>query len=160
MKELQSFFELVNYCRRFICNFTKIAKPLTELTKNVLFFGHTQPITYFKSSKTLLTSHLYLPNLTHQKWYLWQQTRASAFLMRSWNEIAMMEATLPHCFPEHWINSSRTTMHMNWSCIEFRILWEPRNAMCTARNLSFTQIITHKDTWKHQKFIHNDNSVC
>ena len=36
-KELQSFLGLVNYYRRFIRNCAKIAKPLTELTKNVPF---------------------------------------------------------------------------------------------------------------------------
>ena len=36
-KELQSFLGLVNYYRRFIRNCSKIAKPLTDLTKNVPF---------------------------------------------------------------------------------------------------------------------------
>ncbi len=36
-KHLQSFLRLVNYYRRFIRNCSKIAKPLTELTKNVPF---------------------------------------------------------------------------------------------------------------------------
>ena len=37
MKELQSFLGLINYYRRFIRNCSKIAKPLTDLTKNVPF---------------------------------------------------------------------------------------------------------------------------
>lgn len=50
-KELQSFLGLVNYYRRFIRNCSKIAKPLTELTKNVPFNWNKSANDAFKELK-------------------------------------------------------------------------------------------------------------
>lgn len=39
VKEVQSFLGLINYYRKFIANFSKIAKPMTELTKKEVIFN-------------------------------------------------------------------------------------------------------------------------
>ena len=61
-KELQSFLGFVNYYRRFIRNCLKIAKPLTELAKNVPFYWSRQSIVPSKNSRKLLSTHLYIHN--------------------------------------------------------------------------------------------------
>ena len=55
-KELQSFLGLVNYYRRFIKNCSKIAKPLTELTKNVPFDWTDKAKDAFNTLKKAVTS--------------------------------------------------------------------------------------------------------
>ena len=55
-KELQSFLGLVNYYRRFIMNFSKIAKPLTDLTKDVPFEWNKRADDAFKELKKAVTS--------------------------------------------------------------------------------------------------------
>ena len=55
-KELQSFLGLINYYRRFIRNCSKIAKPLTDLTKNVPFIWSTEAEQAFQRLKKAITS--------------------------------------------------------------------------------------------------------
>lgn len=55
-KELQSFLGLVNYYRRFIRNCSKVAKPLTDLTKNVPFVWSSQADEAFQELKKAVTS--------------------------------------------------------------------------------------------------------
>ena len=55
-KELQSFLGLVNYYRRFIRNCSEIAKPLTNLTKNVPFDWSEEAESAFQRLKKAVTS--------------------------------------------------------------------------------------------------------
>ena len=55
-KELQSFLGLVNYYRRFIRNCSKIAKPLTNLTKNVPFHWSKEAESAFQELKRTVIS--------------------------------------------------------------------------------------------------------
>ena len=55
-KELQSFLGLVNYYRRFIKNCSKIAKPLTELTKDVPFRWSEETQNAFDQLKNTIIS--------------------------------------------------------------------------------------------------------
>jgi hypothetical protein len=62
MSEVQSFLGLAGYYRRFIPNFSKIAKPIIELLKkgNKYVWGHTCGEA-FKNLKKLLITSLVLP---------------------------------------------------------------------------------------------------
>ncbi len=56
-KELQSFLGLVNYYRRFIRDCSKIAKPLTNLTKNVPFdWSHEADAAFQKLKKAVISA--------------------------------------------------------------------------------------------------------
>jgi hypothetical protein len=56
-RELKSFLGLAGYYRKFIPNFSKIAKPLTELVKkNTPYVWNDKTEEAFVSLKTLLTS--------------------------------------------------------------------------------------------------------
>ena len=51
LKELQSFLGLANYYRKFIANFSKIALPLTDATRNNMQ-GNLRPIEWTESMQT------------------------------------------------------------------------------------------------------------
>jgi len=66
-QELKSFLRLTGYYRRFIPNFSKIAKPLTELLKkNTPYIWNYKMKEAFISQKTLLTTEhlLQYPDFT------------------------------------------------------------------------------------------------
>ena len=57
VKQVRSFLGLASYCRRFVENFSKIAKPLTDLTKKEKkFLWSPQCEESFNLLKTKLTS--------------------------------------------------------------------------------------------------------
>jgi hypothetical protein len=63
VSEVQSFLRLVSYYRRFILNFSKIAKPITELPKKGnKYIWNDACDEAFKVLKKLLTTS---PMLTH-----------------------------------------------------------------------------------------------
>ena len=55
-RDVQSFLGLINYYRRFIKNCSKIAKPLTELTKDVLFEWSNEAEVAFRKLKHAVIS--------------------------------------------------------------------------------------------------------
>jgi len=56
-RELKGFLGLAGYCRRFILNFSRIAKPLTEpLKKNTPYIWDDRTEKAFVTLKTLLTT--------------------------------------------------------------------------------------------------------
>jgi hypothetical protein len=62
-RELKGFLGLAGYYRRFIPNFSKIAKPLTELLKeNVPYVWDDKTEAAFNNLKTLLTTEPLLQN--------------------------------------------------------------------------------------------------
>ena len=57
MAEIRSFLGLAGYYRRFIPEFSRIAKPMTELLKKgTKFYWSDQCETAFRKLRTLLTS--------------------------------------------------------------------------------------------------------
>lgn len=61
IKELQSFLGVINYYRRFIPNFSKVALPLTNLTKKgVKYFWSTNCVEAFEELKALLKNKVVL----------------------------------------------------------------------------------------------------
>jgi hypothetical protein len=65
-RELKGFFGLAGYYRRFIPNFSKIYKPLTELLKNTPYIWNERTEAAFTKLKTLLTTEplLQYPDFT------------------------------------------------------------------------------------------------
>ena len=56
-KKVRSFLDLASYCRRFVENFPKVAKPLTELLKKYKKFEWSPECEYsFQELKRRLTS--------------------------------------------------------------------------------------------------------
>ena len=55
---VQSFLGLINYCRKFIKDCSKIAKPLTELTKDALFQWRDDAKVVFPKLKHAIISEL------------------------------------------------------------------------------------------------------
>ena len=53
---LKGFLGLAGYYRRFVSNFSKIAKPLTELLKNIPYDRNEKAEAAFVTLKTLLTT--------------------------------------------------------------------------------------------------------
>ena len=61
MHEVQSFLVLAGYYRRFLPNFSKIAKPMTQLLqKDMRFVWTSECDAAFHTLRTLLTSALVL----------------------------------------------------------------------------------------------------
>ena len=56
MKELQEFFGLSNYYRRFIKNYAALTKPLYEILKNKEMIWNNDRITAFNGLKQALIS--------------------------------------------------------------------------------------------------------
>jgi hypothetical protein len=56
VSKVRSFLSLAGYCRRFILDFSKIAKPMTQLLhKDVKFFWNLECEEAFHTLRTLLT---------------------------------------------------------------------------------------------------------
>jgi len=62
-RELKGFLGLAGYYRRFVPNFSKVAKPLTELLKNVPYDWNEKAEAAFVTLKTLLTTEALLQYL-------------------------------------------------------------------------------------------------
>ena len=58
VKEVQSFLGFANFYRRFICNYSRIAIPLTTLTQKIKFSnGPIKLIRHLKSLKHVFVKH-------------------------------------------------------------------------------------------------------
>ena len=90
--DVQQFLGLANYYRRFVKNFSTIAKPVHRLTeKNVSFEWRQEAAEAFAQLKQRLTSppvlaHLALKKMSrwwskNRRWYWWNKTSSSQHCM-------------------------------------------------------------------------------
>ena len=104
-KEVQSFLGLVNYYRRFIPGCSNIAKPLTELTKDVPFQWTDRTQDSFEMLKSKITSAPVLQTF-HPDYPTIVTTDASTFAIGAVLEQDGPDGRLPVAFTSRTLNSA------------------------------------------------------
>ena len=152
------FLGLVNYYRRFIRNFAKIAKPLTDLTKKVPFIWTESTHDTFLALKNAVITAPVIHQFSPDK-PIFITTDASKDAIGAVMEQEFEDGKHPVCFASRVLNSAE----QNYAAHDLELLVlltqsELGDTTYMVENLQYSRITIHCGIWKHKSIFHQDKS--